>query len=153
MLSMAREYVGQCERMARQVWRSARKGDLPPWSSLAGDEFVVREHAPQSSTEENDDKQEIVDTEDARPPAYSQNDTAVTVKTSTVRAAVGPRTMPSGKRCSRNSAPVIMLQAQSFDRPVSLCACLYVPVVVQASMSYLLMSHSIDRSRPDLCLG
>ena len=84
VLGMAREYVGLCERMARQVWRSARKGDLPPWSSLAGDEFVVQEHAVQSSTEE-DDVQQILDTEDARPPTHSKNDKpAITVKTATV---------------------------------------------------------------------
>ncbi|SPO24414.1 related to ERG27 - 3-keto sterol reductase [Ustilago trichophora] len=89
VLGMAREYVGHCERMARQVWRSARKGDLPPWSSLAGDEFVVQEHAVQSSTEE-DDVQRMLDTEDARPPATSKDDApAITVKTTTVPSSGG----------------------------------------------------------------
>ncbi|SNX83806.1 related to ERG27 - 3-keto sterol reductase [Melanopsichium pennsylvanicum] len=84
VLSMAREYVGLCERMSREVWRSARKGDLPPWSSLAGDEFVVQEHSMHSSTEQ-DDVQQILDIEDARPPANSKNDNAtITQKTTTV---------------------------------------------------------------------
>ncbi|KAJ1026800.1 hypothetical protein NDA16_002097 [Ustilago loliicola] len=84
VLGMAREYIGLCERMARQVWRSARKGDLPPWSSLAGDEFVIQEHATQLSTDDDDGKQ-ILDTEDARPPATSKNDNpAITLKTATV---------------------------------------------------------------------
>ena len=70
---------------ARQVWRSARKGDLPPWSSLAGDEFVVREHAAQASTDDDQDSQPILDTQDARPPAPSKDDDPViTLKKTTV---------------------------------------------------------------------
>lgn len=84
VLSMAREYVGLCEKVARQVWRSARKGDLPPWSSLEGDEFVIREHAEHMSTED-DDVQQILDTEDARPPSQSKrDDAAITTKKTTV---------------------------------------------------------------------
>ncbi|KAJ1044028.1 hypothetical protein NDA11_002214 [Ustilago hordei] len=84
VLSMAREYIGLCERMTRQVWRSARKGNLPPWSSLTGDEFVIQEHAAQLSTDQ-DEGQQILDTEDARPPAKSDNDESViTLKTTTV---------------------------------------------------------------------
>lgn len=85
VLRMAREYVGLCEKTARQVWRSARKGDLPPWSSLAGDEFVVREHAAQASTDDDQDSQPILDTQDARPPAPSKDDDPViTLKKTTV---------------------------------------------------------------------
>ena len=84
VLAMAREYIGLCERMTRQVWRSARKGDLPPWSSLAGDEFVIEEHALSASTDE-DGVNQILDTKDARPPATNNNDdTAITQKTTTV---------------------------------------------------------------------
>ncbi|KAJ9479358.1 3-keto-steroid reductase [Pseudozyma hubeiensis] len=85
VLAMAREHVGLCERMARQVWRSARKGDLPPWSSLAGDEFVVQEHVHQLSTEQDVEKQ-VLDSEDARPPTSSKDDadTNITLKTTTV---------------------------------------------------------------------
>ena len=91
VLGMAREYVGLCERMARQVWRSARKGDLPPWSSLAGDEFVVQEHAAQLSTEE-DDVQQILDTEDARPPANEKNDDPVITQKTTTMPSSGSST-------------------------------------------------------------
>ncbi|KIS68909.1 3-keto-steroid reductase [Mycosarcoma maydis] len=91
VLAMAREYVGLCERIARQVWRSARRGDLPPWSSLAGDEFVVQEHMHQLSIED-DHGQQNLDAEDARPPAPS-NDAgpAITLKTTTVPSS-GPST-------------------------------------------------------------
>lgn len=84
VMGMAREYVGLCERITRQVWRSARKGDLPPWSSLAGDEFLIREHGAQVSTED-DDVEQTFNTEDARPPTSSKDDNPVTtVKTTTV---------------------------------------------------------------------
>lgn len=91
VLAMAREYIGLCERIARQVWRSARRGDLPPWSSLAGDEFVVQEHMHQLSIED-DHGQQNLDAEDARPPAPS-NDAgpAITLKTTTVPSS-GPST-------------------------------------------------------------
>lgn len=91
VLAMAREYVGLCERIARQVWRSARRGDLPPWSSLAGDEFVVQEHMHQLSIED-DHGQQNLDAEDARLPAPS-NDAgpAITLKTTTVPSS-GPST-------------------------------------------------------------
>ncbi|SJX63123.1 related to ERG27-3-keto sterol reductase [Sporisorium reilianum f. sp. reilianum] len=92
VLGMAREYVGHCERMTRQVWRSARKGDLPPWSSLAGDEFVVHEHAHSSSTDE-DDVRQMLNTEDARPPAtLKDDDAAITLKTTTVPSSGGSST-------------------------------------------------------------
>ncbi|PWY99419.1 hypothetical protein BCV70DRAFT_200990 [Testicularia cyperi] len=79
VLALAREYTALCEKLTKQVWKNARKGELPPWSSLAGDEFVVREHAAQSSTE---DEPEAFDTEDARPPTHG--DAAITVKKTTV---------------------------------------------------------------------
>ena len=42
VLSLAREYVTFCEKVARQVWQSARTGDLPPWNSLDSE----RDEAP-----------------------------------------------------------------------------------------------------------
>ncbi|EPQ27435.1 uncharacterized protein PFL1_04973 [Pseudozyma flocculosa PF-1] len=41
VLKMARDYVRYCEKMAQNVWKSARAGALPPWASLAGDELVA----------------------------------------------------------------------------------------------------------------
>ncbi|KAN0065684.1 3-keto-steroid reductase [Thecaphora frezii] len=37
VLAMARDYVCYCEKVAQKVWRNARAGELPPWSSLSDD--------------------------------------------------------------------------------------------------------------------